>query len=96
MTLTGGVGQVVLVVDGDLTLAAGTRLYGLVLTSGLLRVESGASLEGMAIAAGGVLIEAAGSVRASACWAARALAHQRATVGGLRPLPGTGLIGPLG
>jgi len=91
-----GVGQVVLVVDGDVTLEAGARVYGLVLASGMLHLEDGAELVGMALAAGGLAVAPAARLRASACWAARALASQRATLGGLHPLPGSGPIGPLG
>jgi hypothetical protein len=95
LLVSGGVGQVLLVVDGDLTLDGGARLFGVVVASGMLRVEGGASLEGLALAAGGVHVAAGARIRGSACWAARALAAQRATLGRLRPLPGVGAIGPL-
>jgi hypothetical protein len=93
--VSGGVGQALLVVDGDVTLDGGTRLFGLVIASGELRVEGGAELVGFAIAQGGVVVAADGRVRGSACWAARALAAQRATLGRLRPVPGVGVIGPI-
>jgi len=90
-----GVGQGLLVVDGDFELAGGARFFGLVLATGTLSVEDGASLTGMAIATGGVSVAAMGSVHGSACWAARALASQRATLGRLRPVPGVGNLGPI-
>ena len=95
LQVRGGVGQALLVVDGDLTLADGARLFGLVVASGMLRVQDGASLEGLALAAGGVHVASGGRIRGSACWAARALAAQRATLGRLRRVPGVGWIGPL-
>jgi hypothetical protein len=96
LRVDGGAGQAVLVVDGDLTLGSGSRLFGLVIASGALRMESGAELVGMALAAGGVTIDSGARVQASACWAVLALAAQRATLGRLRPLPGMSTIGPLG
>ncbi len=95
LVVNGGVGQVLLVVDGDLTVGGGARLFGLVLASGALHIEGGASLEGMALAGGGVYVASGARIRGSACWAARTLAAQRATLGRLRPLPGVGAIGPL-
>jgi hypothetical protein len=60
-----------------------------------LHVEDGASLTGMAIARGGASVAPTGRVRGSACWAVRALAAQRATLGRLRPAPGAGNVGPI-
>jgi hypothetical protein len=91
----GGVGQGVLVVDGDVTFAAGARHYGLVLARGMLRLEGGAALEGMAIAGGGLVMEVGTSLRGSACWAVRALVAQRARLSGLVQLENVGRIGPL-
>ncbi len=92
--MDGGVGQGVLVVDGDLTLTAGARYYGFLITTGEVRLEGGAVFEGMALAGGGILVDADARVRGSACWAVRALAAHRETFGRLLPLPGTGRIGP--
>ncbi len=92
--IIGGEGQVLLVADGDVTLE-GTVLHGLVLTSGALRLAPGAVLEGMALATGGVHIASGAQLVGSACWATRALAAQRATLGRPRRLPGQGRIGPL-
>lgn len=95
LSVVGGVGQGLLAVDGDLTLTAGARYYGLVLVRGTVRLEDGASLEGFAVALGGGSIAAGSRVRGSACWAARALAAQRVALGGLVAVPGVGPIGPL-
>jgi hypothetical protein len=92
---TGGAGQGVLVVEGDFTLRGDARFYGLVLATGGLRLEDDAELAGMALAGGGVYLAAGARLSASACWAARALAAQRGTLGRLRPLPGVGKVGPL-
>jgi hypothetical protein len=90
-----GSGQGVLIVDGDLVLSTGARFYGLAIASGGLHVESGGELVGMAVTTGGADIAAGGLVRASACWAARALAANRAQLGRLRSLPGQGVLGPV-
>jgi hypothetical protein len=96
LVLAGGPGQAVLIVDGDVTLAAGARLFGLVVASGELRLEGGAELAGMALAFGGVRVASGARIDASGCWAALALARQRATLGELRLVPGIGRLGPLG
>lgn len=95
LRVEGGSGQGVLVVDGALTLSAGTRFRGLVVVSGALRLEDSALFEGMALAAGGIDEAAGATVTASPCWAARALAAQRRDLGRMLPLPGTGWLGPL-
>jgi hypothetical protein len=95
LRMDGGVGQGVLVVDGNLDLVGGARFHGLAMVSGALRVDGEAQLIGMAVAWGGVQIGSAGSVRGSGCWVARALAAQRATLGGLRLPPEAGFLGPL-
>ena len=73
LRVDGGVGQGAWVVDGDLVLADGARLYGFVLTSGALVLQDGAVFQGAAVAARGVSAAAGTQVRGSACWAARAL-----------------------
>jgi hypothetical protein len=95
LLVDGGVGQGMLVVDGDLTLRAGARYYGLVLVTGALRLEGSATLAGMAIALDGAHVGVGSRVRSSACWVVRALAAQRPALGGLRVVPGVGRIGPL-
>jgi hypothetical protein len=95
LTVVGGVGQGVLVVDGDLTLTSGARFHGLVIARGALHVEGSATLEGLALAWGGGSVAADARVRGSACWAVRALAAQLPTLGGPIAVPGVGLFGPL-
>jgi hypothetical protein len=94
LTVSGGVGQGVLVVAGDLTLAAGARYYGTLVVGGMLRVEGGAAFEGLALAGGGVLLDAGSSLTASACWAVRALAAQRDGLGRLEEVSVIGPVGP--
>jgi len=77
LTMSGGVGQGVLIVAGNLTLRGGARYYGLLVVRGALRVEGGAEFVGMGLAGGGLLLDAGSSLTASACWAVRALAAQR-------------------
>jgi hypothetical protein len=95
LTVVGGVGQGVLVVDGDVTLTAGARYYGLVVVRGALRLEDGASLDGFALALGGGAVAVGSRARGSGCWAVRALAAQRVALGGLMAVPGVGPVGPL-
>ena len=73
LRVDGGTGQGILVVDGDLTLAAGARYYGVVLVSGRIEMLGGASLTGYAVAPGGLMLAADARVRGSACRALRAL-----------------------
>jgi hypothetical protein len=95
LVVQGGVGQGVLVVDGDLTFTSGARYHGLVLVRGVLRLDGAATLQGMAIALEGAHVGAGSRIGASACWALRALDAQRAALGGLRAVPGVGPLGPL-
>lgn len=95
LTVQGGAGQGMLVVDGDLTLTASARYYGLVVLRGALRLEGGSSLDGLALARGGADVGAGSRLVASACWAVRALAAQRQELGGFRAVPGVPPIGPM-
>jgi hypothetical protein len=70
-----GVGQGLLAVEGDLTLASGGRFRGLVLVGGALVLRDGAVLEGMGRARGGLAVDATSRVRGSRCTALRALAE---------------------
>jgi hypothetical protein len=79
LRVAGGAGQGAWVVDGDIVLAEGARLFGFILTSGALVMEGGAVFHGAAVAAGGLRSEAGTRVRGSACWAERALAAAAAT-----------------
>lgn len=69
----------VLVVGGDLVIAAGVRFTGFILVGGVLTVEEGAVLDGAAHAAGGA--EIGGTLRLDVCAANDALAD----VGSRRP-----------
>lgn len=95
-TVVGGVGQGVIVVDGDLELAAAARFHGVVITSGRLRVTGGARLEGLALARGGAEIEAGAALVGSACRAARALHGVRGRLGVALPLHPARRFGPRG
>ena len=95
LTVQGGVGQGMLVVDGDLTLTAAARYYGLVVVRGALRLQDGASLEGLALALGGATVAPNARIIASACWAVRTLAAARGALGIMLPVPGVAPIGPL-
>lgn len=71
--VTGGTGQAMLVIDGDLRLSGDARLHGMVVASGVVRLEDRSELHGMAVAEGGLIVDAGATVRGSACWTARAL-----------------------
>lgn len=90
--VAGGVGQGLLVVDGDLTLT-GSRLYGMVIVRGTLRLDGAATLEGMALTRDGLEIGSGSALRASACWAVRVLSAHRDALGGFIPVSGSH-IGP--
>jgi len=95
LSVIGGAGQGMLVVDGDVTLTAGARYYGFVLVRGALHIDDGAAVEGLAVALGGINVGPLGRFTASACWAARAIAAQRGTLGRLIAVPGVGRLDPL-
>jgi hypothetical protein len=71
--VTGGSGQAVLVVDGDLVLSGDTRLFGMVVATGAVMLLDRSELHGVAVAEGGLSVAAGAVVRGSACWAARGL-----------------------
>ena len=73
LRVTGGSGQTMLVVEGDLLLSGDARLYGMVVASGVVTLEDRSEFHGMVVAQGGVIVEAGATVRGSGCWAARAL-----------------------
>jgi len=81
LSVDGGMGQGLLLVDGDLTLTAGSRYYGLILTTGALRLRGRAALTGYAVAVGGLTIEQGARIARSACWAFRALDANRVRLG---------------
>lgn len=94
LEMMGGVGQGMLVVDGDLRLTTGARYYGLVIVRGTLALEGGAALEGLALALDGVRVQPGSSLVGSACWAVRALSANRAALRGFVPVSDA-RIGPM-
>lgn len=80
LRLTGGAGQGMLVVDGNLTLLAGARFTGVLLVRGSARFEDGAQLDGMALA-NRVSVADGSAIRYSAC------AVEQASRSGARPFP---------
>lgn len=93
LVVDGGIGQGVLLVDGDIVLAGGGRYYGLVLATGVLDVREGAELTGYAVAAGGLSVASGSRIVGSACWAERALRANRALLS--VAVPRAEPIGPL-
>jgi hypothetical protein len=89
LVMEGGVGQGLLAVEGDLTVASGAHFRGLVLVGGALVLRDGALLEGMARARGGVAVDATSRVRGSRCPPLRALAQAAPVLSGpVRPAGG--------
>jgi hypothetical protein len=95
LRVEGGVGQAALLVDGDVELAEDAKLYGFLMTSGVLRLRDQAELRGMGVALGGVVVGSGARVQGSACWAARALYAARAQwMPMASPVPGVPPIAP--
>jgi len=80
LRLTGGAGQGMLVVDGNLTLLAGARFTGVLLVRGSARFEDGARVDGIVLA-DRVSLASASEIRYSAC------AVEHASRSGARPSP---------
>lgn len=80
LRLTGGAGQGMLVVDGNLALLAGARFTGVLLVRGNARFEDGARLDGIVVA-NRVSLAGASQIHYSAC------AVERASRSGARPIP---------
>ncbi len=93
--MSGGGGQGLLVVDGDLTLSGGARFFGIALVRGALRLEGAANFEGLAWASGGLSVASGASVRGSGCWAVRALNAHRERLGRFVVVDSGTRIGPL-
>lgn len=81
LTLDGGPGQGVLVVDGDLQLQSDARFHGLVVVTGAVRLVDTATLTGFVIAGAGLETAGEAAVVRSVCRAVRALAGVRAALG---------------
>ncbi|MDX1495749.1 MAG: hypothetical protein R3253_16890, partial [Longimicrobiales bacterium] len=61
LTVAGGEGQGVLVVDGDVVMA-GTRFHGVVVASGRVELRNASVVEGRVVALGGIEVDAASRV----------------------------------
>lgn len=72
MRIDGGAGQGLLLVDGNLTVAAGARFSGVVVARGVLEITEGAEVQGRLLAAR-VIVHAGSHVRYSSCAVERAL-----------------------
>ena len=66
LRLQGGEGEGFLLVDGDLTIGAGARFYGVVAVLGVLRVTEAAELRGLALASR-VIVDGGSRVGYSSC-----------------------------
>ena len=82
LTLSGGAGQGMLVVDGNLTLIAGARFTGVLLVRGAARLEANSRLTGIVVADRLSLTDAS-AITYSAC------AVESASHSGARPFPET-------
>lgn len=76
LTIAGGQGQGILVVDGDLTIAAGVEFRGAVLVSG--RLDAGAATITGAIRVGGTGSRSEAAIRFDECTLGRAFTRTRA------------------
>lgn len=94
LTVRGGSGQGVFVVDGDLVLRDGAALHGLVVASGRVDVVEGSRIEGRVIAYGGIVVGIDAAVVGSANRAERSLAATRTTLGAAVLLHGAARLGP--
>lgn len=72
MRIEGGAGQGFLIVDGNLTISADARFFGVVVVRGVLEITEGAELGG-ALLASRVIVHAGSIVRYSSCAVERAL-----------------------
>ena len=72
VTIENGVGQGVLLSEGDLTLVD-TRFSGLIVAAGRVTLRGATRIEGHVRADGGIHVGAGSSVSASACWVAAAV-----------------------
>ena len=81
--ISGGAGQGMLLVDGDLTLANGALFTGIVIARGAVRLEDASRLDGMVLATR-VALSGTSAIRYSSC------AVNRSLVAGARPIPALG------
>ncbi len=73
LSVQGGEGQGLLVVQGDLTLEAGVFFSGVVVVEGSLNVRSGARFDGFGFVGGSVAVSGGSQILGSACAGIRAL-----------------------
>ena len=85
LTLNGGAGQGVLVVDGDLTLRGGVVFHGIVLAAGEVSLVEGSTVEGRVVAFGGARIDGSSRIVGSE-------ARAREVLDALRPALGLALL----
>jgi hypothetical protein len=72
MRIEGGAAQGLLLVDGDLALAAGARFSGVALVRGVLEITDGSALDGAALASH-ITVRGGSRLRYSSCAVERAL-----------------------
>lgn len=89
--IVGGVGQGLLVLEGDATFVD-VEFYGVVASKKRLFFEGDTRIVGLVRAGGGAQVGPAASLVGSACWASAALGHPAVTAP--IPLGGSGWIGP--
>lgn len=94
LTVSGGEGQGVLTVDGDLVMTSGARFHGLVVTSGRLELRAASVLEGSVLALGGVFLDPTARVVGSPGRTLEALESLRGLAGAARPLHPAVRLGP--
>ena len=94
LTVDGGRGQTVLVVDGDLVLLGGARLSGMIIATGTVTLREGSSIVGRLVAYGGATVEAGSSVVGSGAVAATVLEASRRTLGVLLSMHPADRLGP--
>jgi len=73
VTMVGGVGQGIVVVQGSIDFTSGARFDGLVLAQGEIRLSAGARVRGFLRSSGRVQVSGGATVLASACPVLRAL-----------------------
>ena len=93
LEVTGGEGQGVLVVDGDVSFSANATFAGLVLAAGVVRLADDARVAGWIRSGDRVLLEGRARVEASACAGLRALSH--AGLRTMRALPAGSWLEPV-
>ncbi|MDX1646263.1 MAG: hypothetical protein R3304_03875 [Longimicrobiales bacterium] len=94
LTVEGGVGQGVWIVDGDVVVQDGAELSGVLIVSGRLDVRGGSTLRGRVVAYGGLDLGVASVIVGSPSEAERALAAVRDRLGVAVPVHPARRLGP--